>query len=502
MKVYSKEIEDGLQEQIEAKASLSYASVVEPSNSNNHDTKNLKAIAAIDDADLYYVQSILVSSSWNKNDDIFDKTEVWKAKSTPEDKPTNLNHDENTIVGHITSNWPITEDGVLIDKDTPVENLPEKFHILTGSVVYKSYQGPELQERTAALIDEIEKGSKYVSMECYFKDFDYGLTDTASGEYKVVARNEETAHMTKFLRAYGGEGEHDNYKIGRVLREITFSGKGFVDRPANPDSIIFNENLFSEETSLQDNQEELLNNHEEKTSISENDGVIANELVTANTETIQMNDTQDTKLAELETALAAKEQELSATSASFGECQTLSATQAEDIAAKTEELTAKSTELTEKTEALEKLQTELDAANEVIAGYKEKEEEMKKAMKKEKRMASLLDAGVETAEAEGLLEQLESVDDVAFETMTSLLAAKKPPFIKEKEDEEKEKKEEKKEKAEEAEVVTEEILETAEEDTSAIDLAVGGTEDELETTRADLVNFVYSRLGKTLNKGE
>ena len=113
--------------------------------------------------------------------------------------------------------------------------------------------------------------------------------------------------MTKFLRAYGGEGEHENYKIGRVLRQITFSGKGFVDRPANPDSIIFNENLFSEETSLQDNQEELLNNHEEKTSISENDGVIANELVTANTETIQMNDTQDTKLAELETALAAKD---------------------------------------------------------------------------------------------------------------------------------------------------------------------------------------------------
>jgi len=47
------------------------------------------------------------------------------------------------------------------------------------------------------------------------------------------------------------------------------------------------------------------------------------------------------------------------------------------------------------------------------------------------------------------------------------------------------------------------VLETAEtEDT--VDLSVGSEEEvsEVENTRAALVDFVYNRLGKKLNKGE
>ena len=126
MQIFPQEKLDGLEEALTASASLSYASVAQPYHyGNKSNLKNFKTIASIDDNDLYYVQSILVSSSWNKNDDIFDKIEVWNAKNTPEDKPTNLEHDESIIIGHITSNWPITEDGILIDPDTPTENLPE-----------------------------------------------------------------------------------------------------------------------------------------------------------------------------------------------------------------------------------------------------------------------------------------------------------------------------------------------------------------------------------------
>ena len=84
---------------------------IEPTSAESIGNKKTKSIAAYSDKDLYYVQSILVSSNWNKNDDIFDKAEVWAAKNTPEDKPTNLEHDENTIIGHIVSNWPIDESG-------------------------------------------------------------------------------------------------------------------------------------------------------------------------------------------------------------------------------------------------------------------------------------------------------------------------------------------------------------------------------------------------------
>jgi hypothetical protein len=246
MIIYNQEITDGLEEQIQASASISIASLANPiSSDNKHNIKNIKALASYNDNDLYYVQSILVTSSWNKNDDIFDKEEVWAAKNTPEDKPTNLEHDENTIIGHIVSNWTITDDGILIDPNTPSENLPEKFHIVTGSVIYKAYVNPELKDRTAKLIAEIENGTKYVSMECMFKGFDYGLINEQTGEYKILSRSDETAFLTKHLRAYGGSGKYENHKIGRVLRQITFSGKGYVDKPANPDSIIFNKDNFT-----------------------------------------------------------------------------------------------------------------------------------------------------------------------------------------------------------------------------------------------------------------
>ena len=157
MHIFQQEYDDGLENLIKTSASVSYASLAEHCSDNNltNTMKHIKSIASLDDQDLYYVQSILVTSSWNKNDDIFDKTEIWSAKNTPEDKPTNLEHDESVIIGHIVSNYPITEDGILIDENTPLENLPDKYHILTGSVIYKAFSNPELRERSEKLISEI-----------------------------------------------------------------------------------------------------------------------------------------------------------------------------------------------------------------------------------------------------------------------------------------------------------------------------------------------------------
>lgn len=200
MHIFEQEIIDGLSDKLTASASISYAAVVEPCVIDVSKKQIMDhSIASYDDDDLYYVQSILVSSSWNKNDDIFDKEEVWKAKNTPQHKPTNLEHNEDIIIGHIISNWPITDDGVLIPDDTSIEDLPNKYHILTGSVIYKGFSNPELRERSSKLIEEIENGTKYVSMECFFKGFDYGLINKSTGEYKILGRNNETAFHTNIF---------------------------------------------------------------------------------------------------------------------------------------------------------------------------------------------------------------------------------------------------------------------------------------------------------------
>ena len=549
MIIYPQESDDGLAGKISASNSISYASIVEPCDITPTQKSKIKVSASVSDADLYYVQSILVSSSWNRNDDIFDKSEVWAARATPEDKPTNLEHDENTIIGHITSNWPIDTEGKTIAEDIDMDDLPEKFHIVTGSVIYKAYSTPELKERAEKLIAEIENGTKYVSMECYFKGFDYGLTNKVTGEYKVLARNEDTAYLTKYLRAYGGSGEQDNYKLGRVLRSITFSGKGFVDKPANPDSIIFQRQMIDD--LFEEKNDNLLNS-----------GVVDNKPITSeDTENIIMSENIEKQVAEisdkldtvaascdqteeaktlaselektnqtLEAAMNEKEEELKKEKSKSEELETLATKMEEEKARKEEEMAemkkkedkskAELEEIlaskAELEEALKAAQTSLEEANEVIAGYKMKEEEQAKKEKMMSRKANLVEAGLDDDAASAAVEKFESLDDESFESMTSLLAAMKPkeeekakkeeteagmpPALKEALEKKKEKEE--KEKASESDELEE--AESALEEVEAeetVDLSVGSDESETESAeasvRAELVEFVSARLGNT-----
>ena len=148
--------------------------------------------------------------------------------------------------------------------------------------------------------------------------------------------------------------------------------------------------------------------------------------------------------------------------------------------------------------ALETIEAELAAANEALAGYKTKEAEMMKKEKKMKRMASLMEAGIDNDTAASTVDKFESLDDEAFAAMTSLFAGKMPPWLKDKEEETKEEDKKEKKKASEAEAADPSILETAEVE-EEVNLGVGGEADSsVENTRAALVEFVYSRLGKTL----
>jgi hypothetical protein len=186
--------------------------------------------------DLFYTRSILVTTGVNKNDDFFDPAETWKARLTPVDKPTNIEHNEKKIVGHITSTWVIDGENKLVDES--VDTPPSFFHIANGAVIYRHWQDPETLDAVDSLIDGIESGEMFVSMECLFDDFDYLVEDEAKGTY-VVARNKDTSFLTKHLRAYGGSGKFGDRKLYRLLRNIIFSGKGYVRRPANPSSVIF-----------------------------------------------------------------------------------------------------------------------------------------------------------------------------------------------------------------------------------------------------------------------
>lgn len=236
MNIYESEINDGLAEKL-GNNSIAFECQIVSNGEIPPDIASALAFANMVDRpiqnDLYYLNSILVSAGWNKNDDVFDVEDLFNAKDTPVDKPFNYMHDDSDIIGHMIASAAVSEDGQILDS-LP---LPAKLDIVTSAVIYKVWSDPDQKARVQGLIDQIDRGELAVSMECVFRNFDYALI-SPTGEKKVLARDESTAFLTKHLRVYGGAGEFEGYKIGRLLRDLYFSGKGLVDKPANPRSVI------------------------------------------------------------------------------------------------------------------------------------------------------------------------------------------------------------------------------------------------------------------------
>lgn len=243
--IYSKEIEDGLESLMLSSSSIAYACDIRQtpqefkegilSSLQNEATANNLALAfEQSQPDLYYMSSVLATLGWNLNDDIFLRCEVIPAKNTPIDKPFNKMHNQDDIIGHMTSSLFLDSDW----KPAPDETFE---HIAVNSVIYKAWRDKDKKAEILQTIAEIDEGKWKVSMECLFSKFDYGII-TADGKQLIVERTPETSYLTKHLRAYGGTGTYQGNKVGRVLRNITFCGKGLVDNPGNPHSIIFNNN--------------------------------------------------------------------------------------------------------------------------------------------------------------------------------------------------------------------------------------------------------------------
>ena len=479
MKIYAQEEKDGIADLIKDNTVACCAIAETDNNPSTETVEKLQKVLAEnsenkdsaiaenkEQIDLYYLKSILVSTGWNKNDDVFDPTELWEARSTPEDKPFNFMHNEKDIIGHITANEVVDFDGSPITENSEV---PDKFNILTSAVVYTEWSDPEQRQRMHKIVSEIEDGKWFVSMECLFPDFDYALKG-AAGETKVIKRNEASAFLTKHLRSYGGDGKYEDYQVGRLLRNLSFSGKGLVSKPANPRSVILEGNDFFDES-----QAQVLT----ISSLKEND-------MSDNYET-QVNDLR-AELAESKAANEAlKEKVVAEQKAEFEvKIQALEATiaeQASSISEKEEAIAAKATELTEAQEALA-------AKDEDVKDKMEQLREMKKKEAMNKRKAQLEEAGFEAEEALATVAEFEHLDDETFDKIVAIQKRKAAP----KEEEEKAApKEEKavmnKKKAELEEEVdaaeaSEEVLENAEEPAEVAVAEAMGEEDPAENLRS------------------
>lgn len=359
---------------------------------------------------MYTVPSILVSTTRNLNDDIFLPEEVWAARHSPAHKPGNINHNEKKIIGHTIYTVPVTGDMAaenpqiqVMDAGLAVDELPELFHLFNLDVIYTDWEDADWKSEVMGVIGAIEMGKMCVSMECLFKGFDYGLTD-ASGKCRVVARNADTAWLSKHLRAYDGlglvpetMGEFAGQKVGRILRTLSFIGKGYTDTPANPNSIIF---------------------HHKNSVTFLPKSVSSLQHVTNKPENTMPTEAE--KLAAAEAKVASLTEEVTKVAALEGKL-TQADTDAKAAAKKLEASEAKATELET---SIVDLKAKLAAAETELAAMKDEKQKEDKKKFWEKRKAAILAAGLDEAAAEAAATKYEAVADELFEDVLVGLAAK------------------------------------------------------------------------------
>jgi hypothetical protein len=260
---------------------------------------------------------------------------------------------------------------------------------------------------------------------------------------------------------------YNENRIGRVLKNIVFSGKGLVNKPANKRSHIKSYSFNGTFASLKETFGSKLMS--DTVSKQEYDSVKA-EL--------------ESLRAEAEKARAKEVEEHKAVVAKLTEEKEASAQEKADLEQKLQNTEALSNEKSEKLESVEAAMKEKDNK---MAEMKKSMDEMKKEKAKSERVSALVEAGVDSAKACEIADKFESADDAMFDEVVAL--------YKNKMKEEKGMCSKDKSKAEDQEEVEAEQLDDVEEETSA---SLGSdTEEDAEQGLAKASAWVSEIWGDT-----
>ena len=179
--------------------------------------------------DLLFFKAIYLSSGANLNYTYFDKDELIKSIDTVANKAMDIEHEEQGIVGHIYgASFFEASTGNSIEVDV-LKSYAGKVDVVIAGVVYK--------DRFSELASEVVKGEWYVSMETYYTAFDIKIGDvlldsktaTALGVVELVGQEVTLKKEDKVVTTG---------TANKLIRNLHFSGGGFVKEPANPTSVI------------------------------------------------------------------------------------------------------------------------------------------------------------------------------------------------------------------------------------------------------------------------
>ncbi len=392
IKIFESEKRDGIESLI-LNNSIAFASSITKLEMESQLNEIFKSVAKANpnQPDLLHKYAVLASIGWNGNDDVFDKEESFNARNTPLDKQVNFMHDELVIIGHMTEAFLLDENRKLIETET-FQTLPDKFDIGVGFVLYTKWENKERAELIERIVSEIDSGNWFVSMECIFPNFDYAVIDK-QGTHKVIARDNSTSFLSKYLKAYGGNGTYQNYRIGRLLRSFVFSGKAIVTNPANKRSLILHDNInFTSKGTLKIREERM-----------EELDKVKSDLAAAQAEIKKLNEQAKASISSEVEGLKSEKAELA---------KTLATVQAEVVTLKAEVKTANDNtskalaEAKAEKECKEKMETEVT--------------NLKSEAAKAKRISELVKVGNEEAKAVEIYTTWASANDSQFADIVKL----------------------------------------------------------------------------------
>lgn len=416
MEIFQQEIDDGLHDAMASDNTVAFCTsptIITQDKLTQTDIDLILAQAAEETKlkDMAFLTAILASTGWNNNDDVFDGLEMWMARNTPVYKKLDYNHDEGDVIGTIVSTYAVDSNGDKISDDLDVNNLPPNFHIITKAALWTFWKDKKRAERMSNLVAAIAEGKWFVSMEAIFKHFDYAIIKP-DGTHATLARTKDTAFLTKHLRRYKGTGEYQGHKVGRLLRNFVFSGKGIVEKPANPKSFI-----LSLANMVEFNSPTKLNSDDfAKTCVYMNDANERERIMSENNDAL-VNSLQ-LQLAEANKKIAA----LETTAQEYDKVRfdTIKA-ELETAKASTDEQINK---LTTAEKAIAELQNQLKAAEAAKAEAIQAKCDMEKKAKMDEKKAALVKAGLTEEEAVIKAEAYLNIDEKVFTDMVEALAAK------------------------------------------------------------------------------
>lgn len=359
----------------------------------------------------FWMPAVLVSAGPNKNDDYFTPEELWKARHTPVNKPVNWQHNgeesskKNEIIGVINNSTPV-------DKGfEPASDPAALASIAIGMFVWSSYFPTYAGKITRGQ----EEGKLFVSMETLFPNFNYVLKNIVTGEETFVKRDEKTAGLSRYLKAFKGPGvikvpSGTTYRIYRQLEDLDFTAVGFVDRPANDKSILLDSPQYSVAASAMSKasaefiemlENSVLNNISEKGDQMAETNSTANVATASAEDFAQVKAQYDALAAQMKDMQAKCEQAEASAQAMKVKCEEATASQ-KDMQAKCEQAQA---ELAQAKQSSQDWQTKCSALESAVAGFTKD-----KVMAA--RAAKIQTAGIKDA---GVISKLQSLDEPSFE---------------------------------------------------------------------------------------